>query len=210
MKTRIFNLIILDESGSMQLIKEEAINGVNETVQTILHAQQKHKEQEHFVSLVTFNIDTRTIWECIPATEIKEISRTDYYPNCSTALYDAMGMSLNALLPHVAPNDKILVTIVTDGEENASVEFTYKKIKKLIERQKERGWEFIFLGANIDAIGEASKLGIEAERAVQYHADSEGTQVNFATLSEAIEEFRQTGSIKNKWKEKIEQDFSSR
>ena len=124
MKTRIFNLIILDESGSMQLIKEEAINGVNETVQTILHAQQKHKEQEHFVSLVTFNIDTRTIWECIPATEIKEISRTDYYPNCSTALYDAMGMSLNALLPHVAPNDKILVTIVTDGEENASKEYT--------------------------------------------------------------------------------------
>ena len=123
MKTRIFNLIILDESGSMQLIKEEAINGVNETVQTILHAQQKHKEQEHFVSLVTFNIDTRTIWECIPATEIKEISRTDYYPNCSTALYDAMGMSLNALLPHVAPNDKILVTIVTDGEENASKEY---------------------------------------------------------------------------------------
>ena len=131
-------------------------------------------------------------------------------------LLDAIGKSIlkmeqvqNATLVE-ARAEKVLFVITTDGEENASVEFTYPKIKKLIERQKERGWEFIFLGANIDAIGEASKLGIEAERAVQYHADSEGTQVNFATLSEAIVEFRQTGKIKSKWKEKIEHDFSSR
>lgn len=174
MKTRIFNLIILDESGSMQLIKEEAINGVNETVQTILHAQQRHKEQEHFVSLVTFNIDTRTIWECIPANEIKEISRTDYYPNCSTALYDAMGMSLNALLPHVAPNDKILVTIVTDGEENASKEYNKKSIKALVEELKNKGWVFVYIGANQDVKKVTENISIH--NVMNFNATSEGTQ----------------------------------
>ena len=97
MKTRIFNLIIIDESGSMQSIKKEAIDSVNETIQTIRSAQKKHEDQEHYVSLVTFNDDVKTIYECVPVNEVKELTAETYRPNCCTALYDAMGISLNAL-----------------------------------------------------------------------------------------------------------------
>ena len=98
MKTKIFNLIILDESGSMQLIKRAAIDNVNETIQTIRMAQTKHEEQEHYVTFVTFHDDVKTICECVHCNEVKELTSKDYTPQCRTALYDAMGMSLTALL----------------------------------------------------------------------------------------------------------------
>ncbi len=98
MKTRVFNLIILDESGSMSSIKKEAIDSVNETVQTICRAQKKHEDQEHFVTLVTFNDDVKTVYECVKAEEVRELTAETYQPNCCTALYDAMGMSLIALM----------------------------------------------------------------------------------------------------------------
>lgn len=97
MKTRVFNLIILDESGSMQSIKKEAIDSVNETVQTIRSAEKKNENQEHFVSLVTFNDDVKTVYDCVPAKEVKELTSETYHPDCCTALYDAMGMSLNVI-----------------------------------------------------------------------------------------------------------------
>ena len=129
MKTRIFNLIIIDESGSMQSIKTAAIDSVNETIQTIRSAQKKHEEQEHYVSLVTFNDDVKTIYECVPVKEVEELTAETYQPKCCTALYDAMGMSLNDLRPKVAESDRVLVTVITDGEENSSKEFTGKAIK---------------------------------------------------------------------------------
>ena len=115
MKTRIFNLIIIDESGSMQSIKTAAIDSVNETIQTIRSSQKKHEDQEHYVSLVTFNDDVKTVYECVPVDEIKELTAETYQPDCCTALYDAMGISLNALRKKVAEDDKVLVTVVTDG-----------------------------------------------------------------------------------------------
>lgn len=160
MKTIIFNLIIIDESGSMQSIKTAAIDSVNETIQTIGSAQRNHDDQEHYVSLVTFNNNVKTVYECVPVDEVKELTTTTYRPRCSTALYDAMGMSLNALRAKVAKEDKVLVTVVTDGYENASVEYSGTAIKALVEELKTQGWIFAYIGANQDVEEVAAKISI--------------------------------------------------
>lgn len=174
MKTRIFNLIIIDESGSMQSIKKEAIDSVNETIQTIRSAQKKHEEQEHSVSLVTFNDDVKTICECVSVNEVKELTAETYCPNCCTALYDAMGMSLNKLRPKVADVDKVLVTVVTDGYENASREYSGKAIKALVDELKEKGWVFAYIGANQDV--EAVAATISITNVMKFETTSVGTQ----------------------------------
>lgn len=160
MKKRIFNLIILDESGSMQSIKKEAVDSVNETVQTIRAAERKNSDQEHFVSLVTFNDNVKTVYDCVPAVEVKELTSEDYCPDCCTALYDAMGLSLNVLRPKVTENDRILVTVVTDGYENASKEYDGKAIKALIDELKGKGWVFAYIGANQDVEQVAATISI--------------------------------------------------
>lgn len=160
MKKRIFNLIILDESGSMQSIKKEAVDSVNETVQTIRAAERKNADQEHFVSLVTFNDNVKKVYDCVPAVEVKELTSEDYCPDCCTALYDAMGLSLNVLRPKVTENDRILVTVVTDGYENASKEYDGKAIKALIDELKGKGWVFAYIGANQDVEQVAATISI--------------------------------------------------
>ena len=175
MKTRIFNLIIIDESGSMHSIKKEAIDSVNETIQTIRSAQKKHEDQEHYVSLVTFNDDVKTIYECVPVNEVKELTAETYRPNCCTALYDAMGISLNALRKKVAEDDKVLVTVVTDGYENASKEYNGKAIKALVDELKAKGWVFAYIGANQDV--EAVAATISITNVMNFETTSTGTQV---------------------------------
>jgi uncharacterized protein YegL len=160
MKTRIFNLIIIDESGSMQSIKKAAIDSVNETIQTIRAAQEKYEDQEHYVSLVTFNDDVKTVYECVPVDEVKELTLETYQPACCTALYDAMGISLNALRKKVAEDDKVLVTVVTDGYENASKEYSGKAIKALVDELKAKGWVFAYIGANHDVEAVAASMSI--------------------------------------------------
>lgn len=174
MKTRVFNLIILDESGSMHSIKKEAIDSVNETVQTICSAEKKNEEQEHFISLVTFNDDVKKVYDCVPAIEVKELTSKNYCPNCSTALYDAMGMSLNELRNKVTDEDRVLVTIVTDGYENASKEYTGSAIKALVDELKGKGWVFAYIGANQDVEKVASTISIT--NTMTFHTTSAGTQ----------------------------------
>lgn len=174
MKTRIFNLIIIDESGSMYCIKKEAINSVNETIQTIRSAQKKHEDQEHYVSLVTFNDEVKTIYECVSVNEVKELNDETYVPDCCTALYDAMGTSLNALRKKVAEDDKVLVTVVTDGYENASKEYNGKAIKTLVDELKAKGWIFAYIGANQDV--EAVAATISITNIMNFETTSDGTK----------------------------------
>ena len=172
MKTRIFNLIIIDESGSMQSIKKEAIDSVNETIQTIRSAQKKHEDQEHYVSLVTFNDDVKTVYECVAVNEVKELTVETYQPDCCTALYDAMGISLNALRKKVAEDDKVLVTVVTDGYENSSKEYSGKAIKALVDELKVNGWVFAYIGANQDVESVAATISIT--NTLKFNATSAG------------------------------------
>lgn len=172
MKTKIYNLIILDESGSMWSIEKEAIDSVNETIQTIRSAQKKHDDQEHYVSLITFNDDVKTVYECVLADEVKELTAETYQPECCTALYDAMGISLNALRKNVAEDDKVLVTVVTDGAENASEEYNGKAIKALVEELKAKGWVFAYMGANQDMTVIEDTLSIT--NVMSWEATSEG------------------------------------
>ena len=174
MKKRIFNLIIIDESGSMQSIKKEAIDSVNETIQTIRSAQRKHEEQEHLVTLVTFNDDVKSVYECVPVNEVKELTAENYCPDCCTALYDAMGMSLNVLRKSVAEVDTVLVTIVTDGYENASREYDGKAIKALVDELKAKGWVFAYIGANHDV--ESAAINISITNVMSFEASDSGVR----------------------------------
>ena len=174
MKKRIFNLIIIDESGSMQSIKKEAIDSVNETIQTIRGAQRKHEEQEHLVTLVTFNDEVKSVYECVPVNEVKELTAESYCPDCCTALYDAMGMSLNALRKSVAEVDTVLVTIVTDGYENSSKEYDGKAIKALVDELKAKGWVFAYIGANHDV--ESAAINISITNVMSFEASDSGVR----------------------------------
>lgn len=175
MKTSIFNLVIIDESGSMLSIKKETIDSVNETIQTMRSAQKKHEEQEHFVSLVTFNDDVKTVYECVPVEDVKELTAETYRPDCCTALYDAMGMSLNALRKKVAKEEKVLVSVVTDGYENASKEYNGKAVKALVDELKAKGWVFAYIGANQDV--EAVAATISITNVMNFEPTSDGTQM---------------------------------
>ena len=160
METKIFNLIILDESGSMVRIEKQAVDGVNETLQSIRAAQKEHPEQHHFVTLVAFNEETNIIYDCQAAENARDITDKDYCPNRCTALYDAMGTSLQTLKKQAGSDDKVLVTIVTDGEENASAEFDSAAIKKLVDELKARGWVFVYMGADHNVEQVAQRISI--------------------------------------------------
>ena len=174
MKTKIYNLIIIDESGSMNYIKQAVIDNVNETIQTIRAAQNEHEEQEHYVSLVTFNDEVKTIYECEPVEQVEELTSETYRPGCRTALYDAMGVSLNALRTKVADGDKVVVTVVTDGWENASKEYNCMAIRTLVDELKEEDWVFAYIGANHDVKAAAGAISIA--NTLCFEATSEGVE----------------------------------
>lgn len=172
-ETKIYNLIIIDESGSMSCIRQQAMDSVNETIQTIRAAQERNENQEHFVTLVTFNDAVTIVNNCAPINEIKELTAESYRPDCCTALYDAMGISLSALRKKVSKEDMVLVTIVTDGYENASQEYNLRTIKTLVEELKAKGWVFAYLGANQDAEEVAFSMSID--NAMSWESTREGT-----------------------------------
>ena len=161
MKTRVFNLLILDESGSMISIEKQAVDSVNETLQSVRSAQRKYEDQEHFVSFVTFNSDgIKTVLDRAEALKAEDITPDQFNPACCTPLYDAIGQSVTELKKSVAENDKVLVTIITDGYENASKEYNQASVKALTEKLGKEGLTFAYIGANQDAKAVSKSLGI--------------------------------------------------
>lgn len=176
--TKIYNLIILDESGSMSSIYESALSGANETIQTIRAAQTNADDQKQFLTFVTFDSgnreSVRTIIDTRPITEVRNLTRNDYSPNGCTPLYDAMGISLTKLEKKVTEDDQVLVTIITDGMENSSTEFNGLQIKELVTRLRAKGWTFVYIGANQDAVEVAKQMHID--NAMNFRADDEDTR----------------------------------
>ena len=187
MEKKIYNLIILDESGSMQYIKSQAITGLNETLQTIKSAQEKFENQSHYVTLVSFNTNrVKTIYDCSPANRIQDLCHNDYQPSAGTPLYDAMGISLTKLRAEVKDEDNVLVTIITDGYENASREYSGNAIADLVDELKTKGWIFAYIGANQDVEKVAASMGIR--NSLCFEATPEGTKEMFKMESESRNE----------------------
>ena len=182
------NLIILDESGSMRSIQLQALSGINETIMMIRNAQEEMPQLRQTLTLVTFDShgdgnNVRTIFEDLPITEVRNITADDYRPNGCTPLYDAMGMSLSKLQSKVDKDDHALVTIITDGLENASHEYSGKAVKDIVTLLREKGWIFNYVGANQDAVEVASELNID--RAMNFDATPQGTNVMFRSVCES-------------------------
>jgi len=179
MNTKVYNLIILDESGSMGCIRRQAVEGVNQTFNTIRQAQLSNEDQNHMVTFVTFDSNrTNTIYETTPIKDVKDLSMNDYNPGACTPLYDAMGFALTKLRTIATKDDLVLVTIITDGYENASHEYSGKAIKALVDSlRKEQDWVFTYIGANQDVEAVAESLGVSSSMAFQ--EDIEGTRRMF-------------------------------
>ena len=171
------NLIIMDESGSMESIKAQALSGANETIMTIRKAQEQMPDMKQKLTLVTFDsrytgTDVRTLFDDLPIEEVRNLNERDYRPCGGTPLYDAMGMSLSKLQGQVQPEEHALVTIITDGMENASHEYSGKAIRSIVTLLREKGWVFAYIGANQDAVEVAREMNIN--NAKEYDATPEG------------------------------------
>lgn len=179
MEQKVYNLIILDESGSMSSIEQQAISGVNETIQSLQLAQKDHPEQTHFLTLVSFNsYEIKTIYENIEASMVEDMTDAQYCPSACTPLYDAMGLALTSLSGKVSDNDAVIVTVITDGYENSSTEYDGAAIKALVSKLKKKGWLFTYIGANQDV--EAFAHTISITNTLSFTADTVGTQAMFA------------------------------
>lgn len=213
MKTNLTELVfILDKSGSMSGLEKDTIGGYN----SMLTKQQAVKGECH-ITTVLFDNNYELLHDRIDIKAVSPITDKEYFVGGSTALLDAIGKTINkiaAVQKNTAENyraEKVLFVITTDGMENASREFSYDKIKAMIERQKSKyGWEFIFLGANIDAVQTAGRFGIAPDRAVDYLADSEGTGLNFKIMSAAVTTFREAGTVDGACFEEIRKDVLRR
>lgn len=179
-KTRIVhNLIILDESGSMHRIYQPALTGVNETLQTIRNAEKEHKNQKHFVSLIAFDSEHyNEIYKHTVAEKAIDITEEQYRPGGCTPLYDTMGRAITDLRKKVGKEDIVLVTIITDGYENASREFNGPAIKALVEAMKAEGWVFTYIGANQDV--EAVSKSMSISNCLAFDANEDSTRKMFA------------------------------
>ena len=213
MKTNITELVfILDKSGSMSGLESDTIGGYNAMLK-----KQQQETGEAVVTTVLFDDNYELLHDRINIKGVRAITEKEYFVGGCTALLDAIGKTIHKIgnaQRHTGEEqraDKVMFVITTDGMENASREYSYEKIKEMVERQKEKyGWEFIFLGANIDAVATAAKFGIGAERAANYNADGEGTRLNYAIVSDTVSNFRASRPIKDNWKAKIDEDFVRR
>lgn len=186
--SKVHNLIIVDESGSMSSIYHAALNGMNETVRSIRQTAVDFPEQEQEVTLVTFDTSHyHHIFNSVPAKDTRELSTADYHPGGCTPLYDAMGKALTDLEPHVKEKEAVLVTVITDGYENASCEYTLADIRALVERLDKAGWIFSYIGANQDAAAVGNSMGIQDT--LNFEANAEDMKQMWETERNSRQEF---------------------
>lgn len=202
-------VFILDRSGSMAGLEADKIGGYNSMLE-----KQKTLEGEALVSTVLFDHESTVICDRRHLTEVPEMTEEEYYVRGCTALLDAVGGAIHHIgNVHKYARDedrpeKTVFVITTDGMENASKIYTYSKVQSMIKRQTEKyGWEFLFLGANIDAKAEAKRFGIDENRAVKYHSDKKGTALNYKVVGQALSELRCRSAISDDWAEEIEEMY---
>lgn len=195
---------IIDKSGSMEAVKEDAIGGLNSFLK-----DQQELPGEALVTLVLFDTEYRRLADGKPVKEIKPLNGRTYSPGGMTALLDAVGITLDRVsrrveeTPSSKKPEKVIVAILTDGLENSSVEYSPLQIfEKIRHKQKVDNWEFVYLGANQDAIKEATKLGVKMDNAMNFAGTGEGVQNSYHCMSAAVKSFRQKGIVDEKWKEK--------
>ena len=213
MKKNLTELVfILDRSGSMAGLEQDTIGGFNAMMK-----KQRGEPGEALISTVLFDSESQVIHDRVPLDQVPVLTEEEYYVRGCTALLDAVGGAIHHIsnVHKYARREDVpertLFVITTDGLENASRRYSYEKVKAMIERQKkEYGWEFLFLGANIDAAREAARFGISADRAANYLADREGTGVIYETVSEAVCQVRSCAPLAADWKQKIDADFKKR
>ncbi|MBL5793019.1 hypothetical protein B5V88_12865 [Heyndrickxia sporothermodurans] len=205
-------VFILDRSGSMAGLETDTIGGYNSMLK-----KQQQAEGEAIITTVLFNNEYELLHDRINVKGIAPITEKDYEVGGTTALLDAIGLTIQKIVNVQKKTngderaEKVLFVITTDGMENASKEYTTDQIKKMIQHQKEKyDWEFIFLGANIDAIPTAARFGIDADFAVDYHADQVGTQVSYEAINEAVLTIRRGKKMDRGWKEEVVKDFNRR
>ena len=213
MKKNLTEIVfILDRSGSMSGLEGDTIGGFNAMLD-----KQKQEPGEAYISTVLFDHETQVIHDRLPLDKVPQLTREDYYVRGCTALLDAVGGAIHPIgnvHKYAREEDRperTLFVITTDGMENASRRYDYQKVKAMISRQKEKyGWEFLFLGANIDAAKEAARFGIAADRAANYHADSAGTEVIYEAVSETVRNFRAAQPRGASWKRDSDADYQNR
>lgn len=205
-------VFILDRSGSMSGLEADTIGGFNSMIE-----KQKKTEGEALISTVLFDSTSEVLYDRVNIRTIRPMTDNDYTVRGCTALLDAIGGAIHHIgivhkyaRPEDVPEHTLFV-ITTDGMENASRFYTSDRVKQMIERQKQKyGWEFLFLGANIDAVETARHFGIGADRAVNYHSDSAGTRLNYDVLNEAICAVRSSAPLDAGWKRRIDEDYEKR
>jgi len=211
-------VFILDRSGSMRGLEADTIGGYNSLIE-----KQKKEEGEAYISTVLFDDRTEVLHDRKKLDEVEPMTDREYYVRGCTALLDALGGAIHHIgnvHKYAREEDrpeKTLFIITTDGQENASRQYSYDKVKKMVERQQKKyGWELLFLGANIDAVSEAGRVGIRADRAVKYECDSQGTKVNFKALNKAVSSVRSCAAPEALeealvgWDEEIREDYQKR
>ena len=213
MKKNLTELVfILDRSGSMAGLEKDTIGGFNAMLE-----KQKRQEGEALVSTVLFDSGSTVLHDRVDLQKMEPMTERDYFVGGCTALLDAVGDAIHHIgnvHKYARQEDipeKTVFVITTDGMENASRRYSYRQVKEMISRQQEKyGWEFLFLGANIDAAKEAARFGIHADRAADYHADSKGTAVIYEAMSDAVCGFRASRPVSAAWKKKVDADYKNR
>lgn len=206
-------VFILDRSGSMAGLERDTIGGFNSMLK-----KQREEPGDALVSTVLFDNLPEVIHDRVPIAQVPDLTDKEYYVRGCTGLLDAVGGAIHHIgnvHKYARKEDvpeKTLFIITTDGMENASHRYTYEKVSSMIERQKKRyGWEFLFLGANIDAAAEAGKFGIDASMAANFHCDEAGTALNYEVISEAVSRVRTSAApLSADWKKKIDEDYRRR